>query len=264
MSYRGRLIPAHAGKTLQVAPVLLHSTAHPRSRGENVRARSHALRRVGSSPLTRGKLRVARTGQVVDGLIPAHAGKTRSSRCPARATSAHPRSRGRTNEAPSTTVYNMGSSPLTRGKLERHGAVAGGAGLIPAHAGKTARGRAPVVYGRAHPRSRGENKRMGIPMCSIRGSSPLTRGKLSGKAAEGPRERLIPAHAGKTPLAARSAACAAAHPRSRGENRGNYTSHNVVAGSSPLTRGKHYVDVVPSMKGFGSSPLTRGKLRGAR
>ena len=95
---------------------------------------------------------------------------------------------------------------------------------------------------------------------STPGSSPLTRGKLrvarTGQVVDG----LIPAHAGKTPLAARSAACAAAHPRSRGENRGNYTSHNVVAGSSPLTRGKHYVDVVPSMKGFGSSPLTRGKL----
>ena len=73
----GRLIPAHAGKTVARSPATAAATAHPRSRGENRNQRPVLEDRVGSSPLTRGKHRVrdhARSGQR---LIPAHAGKTR-------------------------------------------------------------------------------------------------------------------------------------------------------------------------------------------
>ena len=52
------------------------------------------------------------------------------------------------------------------------------AGLIPAHAGKTARRRPPTSQARAHPRSRGENAQVGMEPPGGAGSSPLTRGKL--------------------------------------------------------------------------------------
>ena len=73
---RGRLIPAHAGKTPTRAATRLRARAHPRSRGENLEGLAGLLSGLGSSPLTRGKrcpmLRLlARVG-----LIPAHAGKT--------------------------------------------------------------------------------------------------------------------------------------------------------------------------------------------
>ena len=72
------------------------------------------------------------------------------------------------------------------------------AGLIPAHAGKTTRLKAPATPGRAHPRSRGENGK-GVNIAQPRiGSSPLTRGKHDGLVADRPAGRLIPAHAGKT------------------------------------------------------------------
>ena len=52
------------------------SQAHPRSRGENLRAGQVPESESGSSPLTRGK-RVTDFVEVVsEGLIPAHAGKT--------------------------------------------------------------------------------------------------------------------------------------------------------------------------------------------
>ena len=73
---RGRLIPAHAGKTpwpLSHPPL---DRAHPRSRGENPKTENHNSPRGGSSPLTRGKLREDRHRAGVDRLIPAHAGKT--------------------------------------------------------------------------------------------------------------------------------------------------------------------------------------------
>ena len=49
------LIPAHAGKTSSSAGTSSTAEAHPRSRGENGRRMTAAERRVGSSPLTRGK-----------------------------------------------------------------------------------------------------------------------------------------------------------------------------------------------------------------
>ena len=76
VSYRGGLIPAHAGKTHTRPSRAYPSAAHPRSRGENTHAAQSRLSLGGSSPLTRGKLDVGVGVDQVGGLIPAHAGKT--------------------------------------------------------------------------------------------------------------------------------------------------------------------------------------------
>ena len=93
--------------------------------------------RLGSSPLTRGK-RFSRTAsRNIDGLIPAHAGKTCSIIKAKVAAWAHPRSRGE-NAWPARRGHRgRGSSPLTRGKPELTMEDATALGLIPAHAGKT-------------------------------------------------------------------------------------------------------------------------------
>ena len=114
-------------------------------------------------------------------------------------------------------------------------------GLIPAHAGKTVRAdtrRAPTV---AHPRSRGENSARPYAGSLAWGSSPLTRGKLLCGLDRGQRARLIPAHAGKTRGGHESYAQSWAHPRSRGENFGPSPKALRLPGSSPLTRGKHFL-----------------------
>ena len=111
-------------------------------------------------------------------------------------------------------------------------------GLIPAHAGKTARRAAAPIHARAHPRSRGENSRGRRGGQSPVGSSPLTRGKRGLHPQAARRHRLIPAHAGKTPILRRRYTCHRAHPRSRGENRSASSSPSFRVGSSPLTRGK--------------------------
>ena len=51
-----RLIPAHAGKTRAEGQGGATTEAHPRSRGENAGKRAVGVGRLGSSPLTRGKL----------------------------------------------------------------------------------------------------------------------------------------------------------------------------------------------------------------
>ena len=72
----GRLIPAHAGKTgIEEATAKLKA-AHPRSRGENFGVEEDSGLIDGSSPLTRGKPGVPQGQSGLEGLIPAHAGKT--------------------------------------------------------------------------------------------------------------------------------------------------------------------------------------------
>ena len=74
--FRGRLIPAHAGKTPQRRRRLWCLAAHPRSRGENAPTPTAAVVPSGSSPLTRGKPATVTAMAGALGLIPAHAGKT--------------------------------------------------------------------------------------------------------------------------------------------------------------------------------------------
>ena len=71
------LIPAHAGKTAPAHKGRGHTPAHPRSRGENRVGNKCRIRKLGSSPLTRGKLKLCESATMKRGLIPAHAGKTR-------------------------------------------------------------------------------------------------------------------------------------------------------------------------------------------
>ena len=153
---------------------------------------------VGSSPLTRGKPRQNRGRSLVPGLIPAHAGKTPALPRLQRPGEAHPRSRGENLVDSLYGVLRAGSSPLTRGKHISARLDALDEGLIPAHAGKTTSLFGSLVLLTAHPRSRGENRRLLPAKLGGRGSSPLTRGKLLRVPVEGGVERLIPAHAGKT------------------------------------------------------------------
>ena len=96
----------------------------------------------------------------------------------------------------------------------------------------------------AHPRSRGENTLRDAYSKGIKGSSPLTRGKLLRAINSAIDWGLIPAHAGKTVSSSPAATCSRAHPRSRGENVSPPGVRAPAQGSSPLTRGKLLVAVV--------------------
>ena len=136
-----RLIPAHAGKTATI--------------------RRPTTSLTGSSPLTRGKRQRWNGPRGGIGLIPAHAGKTAPLRRVYCETEAHPRSRGENGQRSAAYFAAQGSSPLTRGKPDWRRRRSLGAGLIPAHAGKTLVGEGDERVHWAHPRSRGENRRVG-------------------------------------------------------------------------------------------------------
>ena len=190
--------------------------------------------RSGSSPLTRGKRGGGRLARWGGRLIPAHAGKTSRRRACWHPVPAHPRSRGENPSSLRTDSFRPGSSPLTRGKRRVDGQAASLRRLIPAHAGKTRSAPEREPRGRAHPRSRGENvpsRSSGRPSS---GSSPLTQGKRSKARSLRVCVRLIPAHAGKTPL------------------------FPLSSGSSPLTRGKH-VEAEPGVVKLRLIPAHAGK-----
>ena len=235
-----------------------------------------------------------------NGLIPAHAGKTKARAYQAPVWWAHPRSRGENPDCGVRVFLSEGSSPLTRGKPTDKVCGGVGHGLIPAHAGKTYPYARTQLRRRAHPRSRGENHLTMWIVAWLVGSSPLTRGKPAVLSGPSGLSRLIPAHAGKTLRVGRRRAARGAHPRSRGENIASRKLPVNAEGSSPLTRGKlgdledihARVRLIPahagktsstrSVRGFrrahprsrgenrrharqdthdlGSSPLTRGKL----
>ena len=177
MRFQPWLIPAHAGKTLDVTERAWLQRAHPRSRGENKALDTDAHPTQGSSPLTRGKQDDSAAVNDVPRLIPAHAGKTSKEDASDGDIQAHPRSRGENRTTARLAPSALGSSPLTRGKPTACVEVQAMTRLIPAHAGKTCptrrRGRSPG----AHPRSRGENGVGVAVFVGAAGSSPLTRGK---------------------------------------------------------------------------------------
>ena len=82
------------------------------------------------------------------------------------------------------------------------------------------------------------------PSMTVDGSSPLTRGKPWESERDSYVARLIPAHAGKTAALAFDALADEAHPRSRGENAALLIMGGTSYGSSPLTRGKHFLTCV--------------------
>ena len=172
-----RLIPAHAGKTLDNMFLAIVSAAHPRSRGENSTGDMESEAALGSSPLTRGKRIAYRYVIPKSRLIPAHAGKTVGQCTRRTGVPAHPRSRGENAPTGRPRPSGPGSSPLTRGKRARRAWSFCPLGLIPAHAGKTPPPMRIGWWGAAHPRSRGENSATPVVKGEFKGSSPLTRGK---------------------------------------------------------------------------------------
>ena len=194
--------------------------------------------RQGSSPLTQGKPHGHPVRARRPGLIPAHAGKTGGDLRGELLEGAHPRSRGENEIVIALVRSGTGSSPLTRGKPGPCRARARSCGLIPAHAGKTSIRSLRSTIFRAHPRSRGENRMICRSAAARRGSSPLTRGKLRHEQRLPARDRLIPAHAGKTRSSSSSTSTRRAHPRVGGENEAPFTWNASFPGSSPRRRGK--------------------------
>ena len=212
-----RLIPARAGNTSPAPHPAFRLQAHPRSRGEHLKALIGGLKWCGLSPLARGTLskRVQRRDRL--GLIPACAGNMSLwflLRC---VPAAHPRSRGEHVVQQRRADNAVGSSLLARGtqlSLHQHCIHVG---LIPARAGNTLWRNCWAPARAAHPRSRREHTKDPVVGVQAPGSSPIARGAREIQIHMQRLVRLIPARAGST-----KSTNSGVHPNT---------------GSSPLARG---------------------------
>ncbi len=135
------LIPAGAGSTQALLPLVAGIPAHPRWRGEHVDRAIHPA--------------------LVVRLIPAGAGSTRPSGLASSAPAAHPRWRGEHSARLFRGKTFLGSSPLARGAPEREAHQRANHRLIPAGAGSTYLPNQKTPPRPAHPRWRGEHRWLG-------------------------------------------------------------------------------------------------------
>ena len=233
-----RLIPALAGKTLGLGERKTFPRAHPRAGGENSVLVSLARFLRGSSPRWRGKPPNHPINTLSSRLIPALAGKTKSSRSRSTAAPAHPRAGGENCLSQGGQLRSVGSSPRWRGKPARSFVLLEKSRLIPALAGKTSKSESFEISSTAHPRAGGENLFRAREIAGGAGSSPRWRGKRATLAARVETPRLIPALAGKTLQARAGHQPRPAHPRAGGENNASSTLPASNGGSSPRWRGK--------------------------
>ena len=154
---RGRLIPACAGKTVHANSFTSTPQAHPRVCGENLGRHHGRYYPLGSSPRVRGKLWFVFGNVLVNGLIPACAGKTSPALMVSFDIGAHPRVCGENSCEEGEAGEAAGSSPRVRGKLLNALWEVERLRLIPACAGKTFVTGSRTCQAGAHPRVCGEN-----------------------------------------------------------------------------------------------------------
>ena len=231
---------------------------HPRSRGvyrgDSRRNRS----RGGSSPLARGLPLPPGLDLLHGRIIPARAGFTLAPFLGSVRWPDHPRSRGVYDPHRRGRRSVRGSSPLARGLLiQLEGGSADGR-IIPARAGFTQRRKRRWPARPDHPRSRGVYSVTRSATGVSGGSSPLARGLRPRLVGRQVRNRIIPARAGFTEVAARQAGPRPDHPRSRGVYPSKYLGMFQCGGSSPLARGLQRSDdegadqlrIIPARAGF--------------
>ena len=259
---RGGLIPARAGKTSFFRGTSVGVWAHPRACGENVLDLLLGGLGSGSSPRVRGKHPRRERSARARGLIPARAGKTSKRLSGSGACGAHPRACGENHTPRGRGTRHEGSSPRVRGKHLGRAQTHTRRGLIPARAGKTQPLQVRGDPAPAHPRACGENF-WGIGDSTWAwGSSPRVRGKRADRCAGQPRQRLIPARAGKTRFTSSGRVGGRAHPRACGENIGYSQPNRRTIGSSPRVRGKPRRRLL-ALPALGLIPARAGKTGGS-
>ena len=196
-SRRG-ITPAHAGKTSLWLRPFCGSGDHPRACGENSKRFAWRGKCQGSPPRMRGKPKRFVVLYFLNGITPAHAGKTLPYPPGKSGQRDHPRACGENFREGRSMCWEEGSPP--------------------AHAGKTVRGPVKEFAWRDHPRACGENRALSGRESDTEGSPPRMRGKLVEVLRLAHACGITPAHAGKTVYHRGLGRRRRDHPRACGEN----------------------------------------------
>ena len=195
---KGRITPAHAGKTTPSRKPACAGSDHPRACGENLRPFAASSPSFGSPPRMRGKPqgKIYQSGGAR--ITPAHAGKTGVLVKKTRGRTDHPRACGENSASCSLRPNSFGSPPRMRGKPKGRAGETDGGRITPAHAGKTFHQSLTALVFSDHPRACGENCSCPFFPLPFPGSPPRMRGKRKSPSSRNCRTRITPAHAGKT------------------------------------------------------------------
>ena len=194
----------------------------------------------GSSPHTRGALRMGEERGGSDRIIPAYAGSTPNSPPKPASGPDHPRIRGEHQLSLPGSSWTAGSSPHTRGAHDARRDHGRHLRIIPAYAGSTCPFPDALLPWTDHPRIRGEHAPSAPPRPGRCGSSPHTRGARQDCELHVEHERIIPAYAGSTRGLASVPLVRSDHPRIRGEHPPRRSAGPRRRGSSPHTRGARF------------------------
>ena len=133
-------------------------------------------------------------------------------------------------------------------------------GIIPAHAGLTARKSRRFTIRRDHPRACGAHLNTPAFAWLFQGSSPRMRGSHRGKDKSLVRAGIIPAHAGLTRLQQSLRQFARDHPRACGAHLPALPFTTRLKGSSPRMRGSLHC-LLSSKRGLRIIPAHAGLTR---
>ena len=134
---RSGIIPAHAGLTRCQESSSGRNQDHPRACGAHRLLRILRRACLGSSPRMRGSHTAIVVVELLDGIIPAHAGLTVGTRRWLTFMGDHPRACGAHLEESFKIRGRQGSSPRMRGSPPVDVQQSLDVGIIPAHAGLT-------------------------------------------------------------------------------------------------------------------------------
>ena len=153
---------------------------------------------MGLSPRMRGRRIHFHFRILLSGTIPAHAGKTCAHRPGSSWSWDYPRACGEDSRLLPPCPEPEGLSPRMRGRRGVARRLAGDAGTIPAHAGKTSNQRPVETSIGDYPRACGEDLGTSFVIIAVEGLSPRMRGRRPPHVFVFRNCGTIPAHAGKT------------------------------------------------------------------
>ena len=190
---------------------------HPRVCGEKCCLQGPYLRRLGSPPRVRGKVRLRLTYYTPSGITPACAGKSAPTTAATRCIWDHPRVCGEKGDFYKMAMENQGSPPRVRGKDKVNCASVGRSGITPACAGKRLWSLLFFTPLWDHPRVCGEKCLHSEQYLFVGGSPPRVRGKVLGRPGDRSQAGITPACAGKRCAQGSGGGANRDHPRVCGE-----------------------------------------------
>ena len=174
----------------------------------------------------------------INGITPAHAGKSAQIFRPCGEQWDHPRTCGEKDPANATLLVRAGSPPHMRGKVAIPAALRNVGGITPAHAGKSCTHGVICFFHGDHPRTCGEKSFRGGNTHANRGSPPHMRGKERRVIELTCAAGITPAHAGKSHGCGCCLDISGDHPRTCGEKIVFAITWEIALGSPPHMRGK--------------------------